>query len=71
MPANPDARKFAAAFYRWLSSGAEHNDPKLTPNPVRLCQGGLKGIAENGLDLIGPNAKGQLPLSAEKAVYIL
>lgn len=70
-PPNPDARKFAAAFYRWLGSGAEHDEPKLTPNAVRICQGGLQGIADDGLDLIGPNAKGQVALSAEKAVYVV
>ena len=73
--ASPQARSFAAAFYRWLSDGG-----KLRPNPVREMPGGLERVVEDGFALLGGgnvmdrNVKRDedgwmRPLSAEKMVY--
>ncbi|KAI1099255.1 GroES-like protein [Jackrogersella minutella] len=36
IPASPQAREFAAEFYRFLSSGAARGETVLEPNPVRI-----------------------------------
>jgi hypothetical protein len=43
----------------------------LIPNPVRWSDGGLQGILEHGLDLVGPNSQQQRHVSAEKLVYTI
>ena len=75
--ASADARKFAVAFYQWLSSGG-----KLQGNPVRKMPGGLDKIAQDGFMLLGSRAMEDrrvkdrdepwmTPVSAEKLVYII
>lgn len=75
LPASPDARDFAVLFYRFLSSNSQ-----LESNPVRLTQGGLEKIVEDGFTLLGPglmderrsNARTEpwmKPISMEKLVY--
>jgi NADPH:quinone reductase-like Zn-dependent oxidoreductase len=74
LPASPEARAFAGAFYRWLSGGT-----KLVPNPIRAMPGGLEAIVDDGFRLLGSGTmedrKTQsdkdwmTPLSAQKMVY--
>ena len=76
LPASPQARSFAVAFYKWLSSGA---GGKFEPNPLREMPGGLERIADDGFELLGSGTMGdrgsseregwKKPLSAEKMVY--
>ena len=77
LPASPSARRFAVAFYKWLSSG----EGKLRPNPLREMAGGLESIVDEGFQLLGSGSMGDRrpkseeawmrPLSAEKMVYVL
>jgi NADPH:quinone reductase-like Zn-dependent oxidoreductase len=73
LPASPDARAFAATFYRWLSSSKP-----LKPNKVRMMPGGLDRIDVDGFQLLGTGTMGDRvkrseewmkPVSAEKLVY--
>ncbi|CAI6088193.1 unnamed protein product [Clonostachys chloroleuca] len=74
VPVSEDARRFAASFYRWLSSGAP-----VTPNPVRLMPGGLDKIVPDGFALLGSGSMEDRqrrrteawmkPISGEKLVY--
>ncbi|CAF9942034.1 hypothetical protein IMSHALPRED_003167 [Imshaugia aleurites] len=74
LPASPEARSFAVAFYRWLSGGG-----RLKPNPLREMPGGLEAIVDEGFRLLGSGTMGDRdaksekawmrPLSAEKMVY--
>lgn len=74
LPASKEARAFAVAFYRFLSTGAV-----LEPNPVRLMPGGLDKIVPDGFELLGPGKMGERrkerkeewmkPISGEKVVY--
>jgi len=74
VPASEAARKFAAAFYSWLSAGGE-----LEPNPIRLMPGGLDRVVPDGFMLLGSGAmearqqdrteEWMKPISAEKLVY--
>jgi NADPH:quinone reductase-like Zn-dependent oxidoreductase len=74
VPASPKARRFAAAFYKWLSQGG-----KLEPNPIRLMPGGLDRVVEDGFSLLGTGTmedrgrdrseEWMRPISAEKLVY--
>jgi NADPH:quinone reductase-like Zn-dependent oxidoreductase len=75
---SPAARKFAAAFYQWLSEGA---GSELIPVPIRSMPGGLEKVVEDGFKLLGPGSMEQRqierseewmrPVSAEKLVYKL
>ncbi|KAM5359931.1 hypothetical protein ACJA88_015000 [Fusarium oxysporum] len=70
--ANPQARKFAAGFFKFLGSGAPQGKVKLESNPVRQMHGGLDKIAEEGLPLVSPNkVPGVRAVSAEKVVYTI
>ncbi|KAJ4252365.1 hypothetical protein NW762_010963 [Fusarium torreyae] len=72
IPANPQARKFAAEFFRFLGSEASRGSVKLESNPVRQMPGGLDKIAEEGLPLVSPNkVPGVRAVSAEKVVYTI
>ncbi|CVL07882.1 related to toxD gene [Fusarium mangiferae] len=72
IPANPQARKFAAEFFNFLGSEASQGKVKLDSNPVRQMPGGLDKIAEEGLPLISPNkVPGVRAVSAEKVVYTI
>lgn len=76
IPANPEARAFAAKFFEWLGSRGE---VKLEPNPVRVMPGSLERIAEDGFKLFGTDVSGRTgsgraedymrPISGEKLVY--
>ncbi|KAF5601198.1 hypothetical protein FPCIR_2380 [Fusarium pseudocircinatum] len=70
IPANPQARKFAVEFFKFLGSEAPQGKAKLESNPVRHMPGGLDKIAEQGLPLVSPNkVPGVRAVSAEKVVY--
>lgn len=80
IPAKPDARAFAAAFYAWLSTAATDGVVKVQPNPVRLMPGGLERVVPDGFVLLGwnqvsaRNSNGRSedymrPISGEKLVY--
>ncbi|KAI0894412.1 GroES-like protein [Annulohypoxylon nitens] len=82
LPANPQARKFAVDFYKFLSSGTEHGKSMLEPNPVRIMPGGLDKIASDGFALLGSIRVSERevsdrtedymrPISMEKLVYPL
>lgn len=82
IPANAEARAFAAAFYEYLGSGARTGQIKLHPIPVRVMPGGLEKIPTDGFALLSGSfeAKGQgkkdyenrlRPISGEKIVYVL
>ncbi|KAG5770247.1 hypothetical protein H9Q72_002821 [Fusarium xylarioides] len=72
IPANPQARKFAAEFFKFLGSEAPQGKAKLESNPVRQMPGGLDKIAEKGLPLVSPNkVPGVRAVSAEKVVYTI
>jgi len=74
LPASPEARAFAVAFYKWLSEGG-----RLEPNPLREMPGGIDSIVDDGLRLLGSGTMTDRetksdkdwmrPLSAEKMVY--
>jgi NADPH:quinone reductase-like Zn-dependent oxidoreductase len=74
VPASAEARRFAAAFYGWLSAGG-----KLEANPIRLMPGGLDRVVEDGFALLGSGTmdarqrerreEWMRPISAEKLVY--
>ena len=76
IPASPETRAFAVAFYGWLSGGEQ-----IKANPIRLMPGGLERVVPDGLALLGSGsmedrAKGRdepwmKPVSAEKLVYKL
>ncbi|KAG5775120.1 hypothetical protein H9Q71_014513, partial [Fusarium xylarioides] len=55
IPANPQARKFAAEFFKFLGSEAPQGKAKLESNPGRQMPGGLDKMAEKGLPLVSPN----------------
>ena len=81
IPASPDARAFAVAFYQWLSAAAKDGKVRLVPNPIRKMPGGLKKVVEDGFALLGTGSMGDrelrrteswmAPVSAEKLVYTL
>ncbi|KAF4962232.1 hypothetical protein FSARC_9684 [Fusarium sarcochroum] len=72
IPANPQARKFAAEFFKFLGSEASQGIVKLESNPVRQMPGGLDKIAEEGLPLVSPTkVPGVRAVSAEKVVYTI
>jgi NADPH:quinone reductase-like Zn-dependent oxidoreductase len=70
-----EARRFAVAFYKWLSDGG-----RLVPNPLRLMPGGLERVVKDGFALLGSGKVGERnviggeewmrPVSAEKLVYL-
>jgi hypothetical protein len=74
VPESAEARKFAVAFYKWLSEGG-----KLEGNPIRLMPGGLDRVVDDGFVLLGPGTmdarqrdraeEWMRPISAEKLVY--
>ncbi|EEU38909.1 uncharacterized protein NECHADRAFT_88920 [Fusarium vanettenii 77-13-4] len=71
IPANPEARRFAAEFFAFLGSEGSQRKAKLAGNPIRQMPGGLEKIAE-GLALVSPNKMPEVrPISAEKAVYTI
>lgn len=73
---SPSARKFAVAFYQYLS---EALGSEIRPTRVRLMPGGLEGVVEDGFQLLGAGGMGDRrverteewmrPISAEKLVY--
>ncbi|KAI9149966.1 Zinc-type alcohol dehydrogenase-like protein C2E1P3.01 [Paramyrothecium foliicola] len=80
IPANPDARKFATAFFNWLGSEETARKIRLIPNPVRQMPGGLSRIVPDGFTLLGSGLvtdrkrlgrteEYMKPISAEKLVY--
>ncbi|KAL1406547.1 hypothetical protein Q8F55_008253 [Vanrija albida] len=81
IPAKPEARAFAAAFYTWLGSAAADGEVKLQPNPVRVMPGGLERVVPDGFALLGWNQVSarqcdrpeeyMRPISGEKLVYEL
>ncbi|OJJ08325.1 hypothetical protein ASPVEDRAFT_47489 [Aspergillus versicolor CBS 583.65] len=82
IPANAEARAFAAAFYQYLGSGVGTAQIKLHPSPVRVMPGGLEKIPTDGFALLSGSFKrdseGQKdhddhlrPISGEKIVYKL
>jgi NADPH:quinone reductase-like Zn-dependent oxidoreductase len=76
VPASPDARAFAVAWYKWLSEGG-----KLQANPLRHMPGGLEQIVSDGFVLLGAGSLNDRKhdrtepwmkrISAEKMVYKL
>ncbi|KAK4241174.1 hypothetical protein C8A03DRAFT_41359 [Achaetomium macrosporum] len=74
VPASEKARRFAVAFYKWLSEGG-----RLEANPIRLMPGGLDRIVPDGFSLLGSGTTEtrqqnrtedwMKPISAEKLVY--
>ncbi|CAI0648747.1 unnamed protein product [Colletotrichum noveboracense] len=70
LPANPEARRFTAAFYNHMGSEAASGVVKLQPNPVRLMPGGVERIASEGFALMTGVGEGR-PVSAEKIVYAI
>ncbi|KAF2433522.1 GroES-like protein [Tothia fuscella] len=74
VPASPEARAFAVAFFNWLS-----REGGLKANPIRAMPGGLEGIVNDGFALLGPGSMQHressrdepwmVPISAEKLVY--
>jgi NADPH:quinone reductase-like Zn-dependent oxidoreductase len=72
--ASLEARRFAVAFYRWLSGEAA-----LVANPTRIMPGGLERIVPDGFALLGSGSMHDRsqegdktwmkPVSAEKLVY--
>ncbi|KAL2670159.1 hypothetical protein Neosp_015040 [[Neocosmospora] mangrovei] len=71
IPANPEARRFAAEFFAFLGSEASQGKAKLAGNPIRQMPGGLEKIVD-GIALVSPNkTPGIRPISAEKAVYTI
>jgi NADPH:quinone reductase-like Zn-dependent oxidoreductase len=74
VPASAEARRFAAAFYGWLSAGG-----RLEANPIRLMPGGLDRVVADGFALLGSGTmdarkrerreEWMRPISAEKLVY--
>jgi hypothetical protein len=82
IPANAEARAFAAAFYQYLGSGVGTAQIKLHPTPVRVMPGGLEKIPTDGFALLSGSFKpeGQVqkdyddslrPISGEKILYKL
>jgi NADPH:quinone reductase-like Zn-dependent oxidoreductase len=81
IPASSEARAFAVAFYRYLSTAAEDGTTRLIPNPIRSMPGGLAKIGEDGFVLLGTGSMEDRvtrrtepwmrPISAEKLVYTL
>ncbi|KAF7560171.1 hypothetical protein G7046_g3971 [Stylonectria norvegica] len=80
LPADPEAREFAAKFFNFL--GSEGSKIKLQPNPIRIMPGGLERIPSDGLELLGGgaltsrksasgSAEHMRPISAEKLVYVI
>lgn len=80
-PAKPEAREFAAKFFRFLDSGAKSNEVKLHPNPIRKMPGGLERIVPDGFALLSGlvvdrkalsrSEEYMRPISAEKLVYTI
>ncbi|KAK2779388.1 zinc-binding oxidoreductase [Colletotrichum kahawae] len=70
LPANPEARRFTAEFYKYMSSEASAGIVRVQPNPVRLMPGGLESIASGGFALL-TGAGDERPVSAEKIVYTI
>lgn len=74
VPASLEARRFAVAFYAWLSEGI-----RLQPIPVRRMPGGLGRVVQDGFALLGAGGMGDRvqrrteehmrPIAAEKLVY--
>ncbi|TXT12833.1 hypothetical protein VHUM_01234 [Vanrija humicola] len=82
IPAKPDARAFAAAFYNWLGTAAADGKVKVEPNPARVMPGGLERVVPDGFVLLGWNQVSardnngrteeyMRPISGEKLVYEL
>ncbi|KAM0243969.1 hypothetical protein ACHAP5_006732 [Fusarium lateritium] len=82
IPADAEARAFAAAFYQYLGSGVGSQEIKLHPNPIRVIHGGLEQIPKEGFALLsgkfkpqgqGFNKRGSNPQSVtgEKIVCML
>jgi NADPH:quinone reductase-like Zn-dependent oxidoreductase len=80
--ASARARRFAVAFYGFLSDMAINNGPfTLQPNIVRLMPGGLRSVVADGFALLGAGIMNERdtsraedymkPVSAEKLVYQL
>ncbi|KAF4772676.1 hypothetical protein HAV15_012698 [Penicillium sp. str.  len=44
LPANADARDFAAKFFSFLGTDAKADEIKLEPNPLRIMPGGLERV---------------------------
>ena len=82
LPANAQARAFAAALYTYLGSGPESKNARLHPNPVRVMPGGLEKIPLEGFGLLSKSFKPDRyehgdsqdylrPISGEKLVYTI
>ena len=81
IPESAGARRFAVAFYKWLSCAAEDGNVRLVSNPVRSMPGGLEKVVKDGFVLLGTgnmedrkHARTEpwmTPVRAEKLVYKL
>jgi hypothetical protein len=81
LPANAEARSFAAAFYKYIGQESTSELNILQPSPVRLMPGGLEEIVSDGFAVLrnsslasgaGSDLEGKThlrPISMEKLVY--
>ncbi|KAF4771241.1 hypothetical protein HAV15_012318 [Penicillium sp. str.  len=80
LPANADARDFAAKFFSFLGTDAKADEIKLEPNPLRIMPGGLERVVPDGFTLLGKDGVSSRmmndrleeymqPISAQKIVY--
>ncbi|KAJ6569060.1 chaperonin 10-like protein [Mycena capillaripes] len=83
IPADPQAKAFAEAMFKFSTDGAREGKTLVRPNPVRKLPGGLsEKIARDGFYLLRPELMGPVlgveaprteeymrPISGEKLVY--
>ncbi|KAK1143702.1 hypothetical protein N8T08_006102 [Aspergillus melleus] len=81
LPANPEARRFAAAFFKYIGQGPTSGSNVLQSVPIRLMPGGLDQIHSDGFAVLrnsplasnaGSDKKIEphlQPISMEKLVY--
>ncbi|KAF9530686.1 chaperonin 10-like protein [Crepidotus variabilis] len=81
LPASPTWRAFTVAFFEFMSQATlqGHDVFPIAPNPVRLMDGGLERIVQDGFALLGSGkvadrqrieeTNGLRPISGEKLVY--
>ena len=81
LPANANARSFAAAFFKYVGQESTPGSSLLQSVPVRLMPGGMDRIIPDGFSVLrnspmisktGPDTKDEhhlRPVSMEKLVY--
>ncbi|KAH7000668.1 chaperonin 10-like protein [Ilyonectria destructans] len=81
LPANQEAREFAAAFFKFIGQGAASDFNVLQSVPIRVMPGGIEKIASDGFSVLRQSSlvssdglrrsmEAYLrPVSAEKLVY--